>query len=118
MTVREIELKRCPFCGGRAEVFIAHYSKRITIWCVNPDCGVKPFTMYVESLAEAVAAWNSRNSSAEKLREALVEIKDRAIDVIDDDDGTYRKIVELALAALAAKDELLTETHKNKKGDQ
>ena len=56
----QIELKPCPFCGGRAEVFTANWSKRVTVWCSNPECGVKPFTMYTESLREAVENWNRR----------------------------------------------------------
>lgn len=36
------------------------------------------------------------------LRDRMREIRDRAIDVIDDDGGTYRKIVELAQDALKA----------------
>ena len=36
------------------------------------------------------------------LRDRMREIRDRAIDVIDDDGGTYRKIVELAQDALQA----------------
>lgn len=35
------------------------------------------------------------------LRDAMREIIDRAIDVIDDDGGTYRKIVEVGQDALA-----------------
>lgn len=56
----DIELKPCPFCGGKAEVFVANYSKRVTVWCANPDCGVKPFTMYTTELAESIKAWNRR----------------------------------------------------------
>lgn len=44
---------------------------------------------------------NRSVGNAGALRKALIEIVDRAIEVIDDDEGTYRKIVELAQAALA-----------------
>ena len=44
---------------------------------------------------------SSAVGNAAAMREALIEIVDRAIEVIDDDEGTYRKIVELAQAALA-----------------
>ena len=55
-----LELKPCPFCGGRAEVFTAPASGRVTVWCANDRCGVKPFTMYTTSVKEAVEAWNRR----------------------------------------------------------
>lgn len=52
-----------------------------------------------ETLAMALNTFSLGTVAA--MRAALVEIADRAIEVIDDDEGTYRKIVELAQAALA-----------------
>lgn len=50
---------------------------------------------------QIVDAVNGSTGNMAAMRKALIEIVDRAIEVIDDDEGTYRKIVELAQAALA-----------------
>lgn len=58
----------------------------------------------LEPLADRLeAAWEREKPGGNMaaMRKALIEIVDRAIEVIDDDEGTYRKIVELAQAALA-----------------
>ena len=54
------ELKKCPFCGSDAEVFVRYKDfepKRNGVRCLNEACGAE-----IESAhqAEAVARWNRR----------------------------------------------------------
>lgn len=70
-----------------------HMAKELLTECKKVLCDDGQFKE--DEMQKPVPA---RNLAA--ICEALAEIKDRAIDVIDDDDGTYRKIAELALAAL------------------
>lgn len=56
------ELKKCPFCGGKAEMI---YTKSIESWTVEcaldkGECNVIPGTRPFDTKEEAIAAWNRR----------------------------------------------------------
>ena len=58
------ELKRCPFCGGKAVLNVLEYKyvKRYAVVCENSNCRVS-FTNTVYKLQDeqsAIKAWNSR----------------------------------------------------------
>ena len=50
------ELKPCPFCGGEAEIYNDGFGGN---WAVRCACGAE-VSGYIETEAEAVAAWNTR----------------------------------------------------------
>ena len=63
------ELKPCPFCGGEATLKDARnclvvsrfsYIFPFSVGCENKHCEVKPYTLYCDTEAEAIAAWNRR----------------------------------------------------------
>lgn len=54
-----VELKPCPFCGGKAEVnhvSLGGYQTGYDVRC--PDCGCG--TDYAEEKQEVITAWNTR----------------------------------------------------------
>ena len=65
------ELKRCPFCGGTANIA----KGQIEFWAYCPHCGVQ--TELYETEREVVDAWNARqiedkkDKEIKRLREAL-----------------------------------------------
>lgn len=49
------ELRRCPFCGGEAEVWVSNVTDRAVIYCKVCDAQImKP------NEQEAIEAWNRR----------------------------------------------------------
>lgn len=63
------ELRPCPFCGGEATLKDARkclvvsrfsYIFPFSVGCENEHCEVKPYTLYCDTEAEAIAAWNRR----------------------------------------------------------
>ena len=54
------ELKRCPFCGGKARRYIA-VSGLVHVYCPSSNrCKVHPTTDFLKTQKEADAAWNRR----------------------------------------------------------
>ena len=51
-----IELKPCPFCGGRADIHKCHHSKKYYVYCVV--CSVE--TKHYLFDKDASSAWNMR----------------------------------------------------------
>lgn len=63
MEIKEVELKPCPFCGGKAELHSWHKPEcmakdeiRAEVWC--NDCPATVGTYLTKE--EAVEAWNRR----------------------------------------------------------
>lgn len=57
MQDRNAELKSCPFCGGKAEVWVSDVTDRAVIYCKVCDSRImKP------NEQEAIEAWNKRVS--------------------------------------------------------
>lgn len=55
------ELKKCPFCGGDAEIRELNGELKYYVCCANVDnCYVNPSTFYYARPEEAVKAWNRR----------------------------------------------------------
>lgn len=52
------ELKSCPFCGGKAEMFQSVYG--FSVACTSKSCGIEPWTPIRHTEAEAIKAWNTR----------------------------------------------------------
>lgn len=52
------QLKPCPFCGGKAELWRAHAERTAWIACMS-KCSVLVSKEY-KTDAEAIAAWNRR----------------------------------------------------------
>ena len=69
------ELKRCPFCGGEAELrkhingrgLEQHY-----VECLNCDCDMNVSTYSYNTVEEAIKVWNTRNP-VDDVVEALEE---------------------------------------------
>lgn len=66
MSKELIELKPCPFCGGKAKRvhetggFIGHFISGDFIVCGNSDCKVRPRTISYSRMSDATKAWNRR----------------------------------------------------------
>ena len=59
----EIELKPCPFCGGKASFLTVEQTdgtRGYEVSCENAACEVCSCTMLHPTKAEAAAAWNRR----------------------------------------------------------
>ena len=55
------ELRKCPFCGGEAEVWVSNVTDRAVIYCKVCDAQImKP------NEQEAIEAWNHRIGDANK----------------------------------------------------
>ena len=54
-----IELQPCPFCGSKP-IYTENYMMGHKIDCENPDCRIKPETIWCGSLDLAEKAWNTR----------------------------------------------------------
>jgi len=63
-----VDLKPCPFCGHRAEVFHLkggiHSDDEQGVWvqCLGPCCGVRTQLTEGDDPREAIAQWNRRAS--------------------------------------------------------
>ena len=64
--VKMDELKRCPFCGGRAGIrrFAGKLFDVYKVNCMNEDCFIEPETRPYYSKKEAIEAWNRRDGAA------------------------------------------------------
>lgn len=64
MTMSKVELKPCPFCGGKSWVVkIPNESnKKYVVVCKDDDCGAS-LGNYSETREEAINAWNKRAKS-------------------------------------------------------
>ena len=58
MSKKLVSLKRCPFCGGKADriEIVGEFYVR----CSNPLCRVRPHTEWYDRLTDATKAWNRR----------------------------------------------------------
>lgn len=58
-----MDLKPCPFCGGKAKIDEWHnFDKDLfTVECAcNNKCNVRPMTHFCKTEQEAIEAWNRR----------------------------------------------------------
>ena len=103
----DLELKPCPFCGGKAEIWNARGERTAWIGCMA-RCSVLVSKEH-KTDADAVAAWNTRADAAEitRLRSLLGEARDR-LDVIatadvygNDKEGLQDLIVDIRCSARA-----------------
>jgi Lar family restriction alleviation protein len=110
-----VELKPCPFCGGEAE--LTGY-RAPEFWVHCPQIGCKASTEAFGSKDKAIAAWNTRATTAQldalrEAREALegmlpdnvclanVVLPDDALVPLDTTMGELRAVAK-ALATLTA----------------
>lgn len=57
--MREMELKPCPFCGGKAEIVRTENWEKFRFYATCLDCGVEtPRT--ARTVTEAAKKWNRR----------------------------------------------------------
>ena len=56
-----MELKSCPFCGGKATTGKIEYNATYYVRCSNTKiCSVLPFTLGFDEIEDAINAWNKR----------------------------------------------------------
>jgi hypothetical protein len=53
-----IEIKHCPFCGGRAEMRYDLTAQRYWVQCIKPTCRVKTGICMTKN--DALYRWNRR----------------------------------------------------------
>lgn len=65
----DIELKPCPFCGGKAEILkMASFGKELfTVSCCTGGCMAN--ISWVVGKTTAIAAWNRRTESEDNNNE-------------------------------------------------
>lgn len=63
-----VELKNCPFCGGKAEL----HRPSIAVYAICSKCGIS--TSYIYPPEEAVRRWNNR-SAEEALQERIAKLE-------------------------------------------
>ena len=63
------ELRKCPFCGGEAEMFVSDVTDRAVVYCKGCDAQIqmKP------NEEEAIEAWNNRVSPTSEEIEEYIE---------------------------------------------
>ena len=71
------ELKPCPFCGNKAELFCTKGTEDWAVVCQHPECGCNARILYCDTKEEAIEQWNRRTSDPEKqkLVEALEDAR-------------------------------------------
>lgn len=89
MTYREIELKRCPFCGGEAEFLYSGVCTNIE----KSECIVKckvceSQTKTFYKRKEAAEQWNSR-----KYYRGVLLVEDGSVDVDECEELGFRPLV-------------------------
>ena len=97
------ELKPCPFCGGKAELWRAHPHPGRAAWisCMG-KCSVLVSKEH-KTDAEAIAAWNTRADLCDPMQDARVKALVDAVKAMPDDwysDGCDCKPCEALQAAL------------------
>lgn len=65
MTIKLVELKPCPFCGGKVTMTYSSYANTFNIWHKDEKCKLaEPIQIdaddAVDSLSKATEAWNRR----------------------------------------------------------
>lgn len=55
-----VELKPCPFCGGKAILKKNRYSSGYYVTCLSHKCSMIVATCQRETKEEAAEAWNRR----------------------------------------------------------
>lgn len=70
------ELKKCPHCGGEAEIYIQN--KKWTIECKNCFCKISHYTMDSDEMTNA---WNKRDGlSMDEIRAVLRQFANSAFE--------------------------------------
>lgn len=94
----DIELKKCPFCGQHARIFISDGSfPRFIVRCGNSVCP-KQSTVEANSLEGAIALWNSRPIE-DSLRAENKRLKKELDDLKKEDllRADTKKVIDYAL---------------------
>ncbi len=74
------QLKPCPFCGGKAELWRAHAERTAWIACMS-KCSVLVSNEH-KTDAEAIAAWNHREIPAAQPSPDVAELVDMTYSLI------------------------------------
>lgn len=63
MSKKLVELKPCPFCGGKAvrvKRDKVYFGESYYVQCNNIKCNVRPCTSAYDRLCDATQVWNRR----------------------------------------------------------
>lgn len=63
-----VELKSCPFCGGKAEL----HRPSVAVYAICSKCGIS--TSYIYPPEKAVCRWNNR-SAEDALQERIAKLE-------------------------------------------
>ena len=89
-----LELKRCPFCGGEAEVREVSEGEQV-YYAECTECNIRTPLEYDRKMAKA--DWNARVTSL-KLSGIVRTVKQAFMELIDDaDEGKYKNYTQAAL---------------------
>ena len=91
-------LKECPFCGGKADIFVVNddgenNKEGFVASCNNCGCS----TIFCESEAEAVTPWNNR--APNECENELVKLLAIIVDSWDCELNLHSKRMQAVLAA-------------------
>ncbi len=56
----DVELKHCPFCGGKATLYREEDGGFYKVKCDNFDCWIGPETSFYSNQTIAIEAWQER----------------------------------------------------------
>jgi len=105
LSIVEVTLKSCPFCGGPATVIVTDcrpcnvegWTDAYSVWCnASVLCGGRKSKLYNDR-DNAIAAWNTRASTAseaERVREAAAAL----VAKLDECDPHLTSMFSFALA--------------------
>ena len=87
-----LELKRCPFCGGEAEVREVSEGEQV-YYAECTECNIRTPLNYNRAVPKA--KWNARVAG---LSEIMETVKQAFIDLVEDaDEGKYKNYTQAAL---------------------
>lgn len=103
--MNDSELKKCPFCGGNAEMISIGFGMSLFyVMCINEACNVSPATRYYHEEKEAAEAWNTREKTSGDISENLSRIdiliksqKDHISEIDKIIDRMYKKLDDLRM---------------------
>lgn len=134
MNLENIKLKPCPFCGGKAEIWMlnengqscrnALWAKDIYIECSTCHAASDTFEKTIDknALEQAVSAWNQRKKDSIISDEAVSEVEnafiaagDQLSNVLNElcrkvEEGGFKEVIRAIIEDLYAKEDNNEET--------
>ena len=95
------ELKKCPFCGGEAEVVKAHGAAMFpyTVVCKENECSAS-VGIFKETREKAIEAWNNRATEADIRASVINEFAEKMKWEIKNSIGISKRVADFTRAVV------------------